>query len=594
MTTTFAFAEEGGPYILEPIVIFPTKSSLAQSQDLRKVNVIGAEEIARLPARSVQELLKHILGVDIRQRGPLGAQADVNIRGANFEQILICINGVGINDPQTGHHNMDVPLTLMDIERIEILSGGASSLYGAGAFGGAINIVTKEPGAKGLEIEASGGNFGFSSQGLSVNCPLGSFNNRLSFARKESSGFRPDTDFEITSLSFNSKRDFSNGTLEYLFGYTDKDFGAANFYSNLYPHEEEHTDTRFFNLKARIENEILDLEPSLYYRRHCDKFILDRNRPSWYVNYHTSYSYGADLQAHREFAAGSLLLGVEAGREKITSTRLGKHSRDNQALYTQLQSPLEKSAVYNLGLRLDHFQTWGWQACPDLSIGYKLSPRLKFKSSAGRSFRIPSFTDLYYQSPANIGNEDLTPEKAWSAEAGLDYDKGALCAELTYFRRWADDLIGWVRPSSDAAWQAENIAEVDTRGLESQLTLKIQDEFSILSEVCAGYVYQYSESGSAALNTKYSLEFLKHHAHLELSLSFPQALSQTLSLSYKQRIDQRPYFLLDSRVSKKMKKDRFDLEIFLDITNLLNASYSEQGDVAMPGRWIIGGVRIKL
>ena len=546
-----------------------------------------------MPVRSVPELMRHVLGIDIRQRGVMGVQADVTIRGAGFEQILICVNGVRINDPQTGHHNMDLPVTLMDIERIEILPGHGFCLYGPGAFGGTINIVTKEPKETGLEIESSGGSFGLSSQALSVSYPLGTFNNRLSFARKESSGYRSDTDFKISTLSFNSQKDFEFGTLECLFGYTDKDFGADSFYSNLYPHEEEHTDTRFFNLKAHVRNKILELQGNLYYRRHADKFILDRNRPWWYVNYHTSYSYGGDLEASMEFPFGSLLVAAEAGREKITSTRLGRHLRDSQALYTQFQSPLKKRAVCNLSLRLDHYQSWGWQVSPGFGLGYKISPKLRLKASAGRSFRIPSFTDLYYQSPANVGNEDLTPEKAWSCETGLNFSEGALFAELTYFRRWADDLIGWVRSSSSEAWQAQNIAKADAQGLELELFLK-PDKTSNLPEIYTGYVYQYLEKEGTSLNTKYTLDFLKHHAYLGLCFSFPWEFTQSLTLSYKQKMQQGPYFLLDSRISRQIKKDKFDLEIFLDITNLLNTSYSEQGEVAMPGRWIIAGMRIKL
>ncbi len=582
-----AASGEEAAYLLEPIVVVPTKASLLQSQSSRKITVISKEEIERLPVTSVPELMKHTLGVDIRQRGALGVQADVNMQGAGFEQVLISINGVRLNDPQSGHHNMDLPVTLMDIERIEILPGQGSSLYGPQAFAGIINIVTKDPKGKGLELESSGGGFGFSSQALSITYPLGTFNNRISFARKESSGYRPDTDFEITSLSFNSQKDFSFGALEFLFGFTDKEFGADSFYSNLYPQEEEHTDTRFFNLKAHIRDTIWQLQSSVHYRRHSDKFILDRTRPSFYVNYHTSYSYGGDLEVNVRLPFGSLLTGAELVQEKITSTRLGSHKRDNQALYAQFQSPEDQPLICNLGLRLDHYQTWGWQTSPSLSIGYKINPQLSLKASGGRSFRIPSFTDLYYSSPANIGNKDLTPEKAWSFELGCEYDQESLInAELTYFHRWADDLIGWVRSTSSDPWEAQNIAEVDTQGIEL--------DFLLFSKFFGGYVYQYSESEDTDLDTKYALEFLKHHAHLGLNLLLPWEISESLSLSYKQRVDQKHYFLLDSRLSKKFKKRGVDYEIFLDITNLFNTSYSEQGDVRMPGRWIIGGMKVKL
>jgi len=260
----------------------------------------------------------------------------------------------------------------------------------------------------------------------------------------------------------------------------------------------------------------------------------------------------------------------------------------------QFQSPLDKKAIYNLGLRLDHYQTWGWQSSPHLSFAYKFCPEFRFKSSGGHSYRIPSFTDLYYQSPANVGNEDLSPEKAFSVETGLEFKQEAIYAELTYYHRWAEDLIGWVRSSPSAAWQAQNIAKVDVQGLELELSLRPPDDSTIVSEIYAGYIYQYLENEGASLTTKYTLDFLKHHAHLGLNLALPGKLSQNLNLSYKKRVDQRPYFLLDSRISKRFTKSEIDWEIFLDITNLFNTSYSEQGEVAMPGRWVIGGLRVKL
>ncbi|NQS99942.1 MAG: TonB-dependent receptor, partial [Candidatus Omnitrophica bacterium] len=357
------------------------------------------------------------------------------------------------------------------------------------------------------------------------------------------------------------------------------------FYSDSYPHEQEHTDTRFFNLKAHINNTILDIDSSLFYRRHSDKFILDSNRPNWYVNYHTSYSYGADLETLKRLSWGTLSAGAGILEEKISSTNLGEHKRDSQAVYAQLQSLKDKRASYDLGLRLDHYQTWGWQTSPSLSLGYEVIPQLRLKTSGGYSFRIPSFTELYYSSPANVGNEDLTPEKAWSGELGLDYAHNKFSAELNYFRRWAEDLIGWARASSNLAWGAQNFAEVDTEGIEVEFAY---------AGISTGYTFQDLNSSVTGLNTKYTLDFLQHHAFLGLNLEFAQDIMQSVRFSYKQRKGQRPYFLIDTRLSKRIEKeDDFDLELFLDVTNLLNTSYSEQGNVRMPGRWVMGGVRLR-
>ncbi|HMA87091.1 MAG TPA: TonB-dependent receptor plug domain-containing protein, partial [Desulfosalsimonadaceae bacterium] len=129
---------------LDPVVVTGSHAPARLSEYGVSVSVITREDIAVLPADNFTDVLEHVNGVDVRQRGAGGVQTDIGIRGASFEQTLIMVDGVAISDPQTGHHNMNLPVTLSDIERIEVVKGPAARIYGPNAMGGVINIITRD------------------------------------------------------------------------------------------------------------------------------------------------------------------------------------------------------------------------------------------------------------------------------------------------------------------------------------------------------------------------------------------------------------------------------------------------------------------
>jgi len=572
--------------VLEPIIVTATRIPTVLPRLVRSVSIIEADQIEDAPVTSVPELLGYVMGVDVRRRGVYGVQADVSIRGSHFEQVLILVDGIKVNDPQTGHHNMDLPLSLSDIERIEVLRGHGSSLYGPNAFGGVINIVTKRPEGRGAKLEFRLGENSLSSGALSLTYALGRFSNRLSFERKESSGYRRDTEFDINTLALTSTIEIPRGSLDLALGFTEKDFGANSFYSTKYPYQEEHTDTSFGNIRARIDMGNITLEPMLYYRRHWDKYILDRYNPNFYTNRHTTHLYGGELQSHISLVFGSFVLGAEIGKEEIDSTNLGVHSRSKEAIYIEFEPKLANKFILNLGMRGDHYSEWGWEGCPTLSAGYRVSPYVKLRGSIGRSFRVPTYTDLYYVSPANVGNPDLVPERAWSYEMGVDYNREDIYWGVTLFRREGSNLIDWIWRNS--TWEAENIGEVDTDGLEAAFKIKF-DESLPISSVSLGYTYLDSEK-KTGITSKYVLNYLKHQICLEFDHMLPLEARQVWKLSYKDRVQGDEYWLLDSRISKKLENGK---EIFVEGTNLLDTSYSEQGGVPMPGRWVQGGMKVE-
>ncbi len=588
---------EENPAVLEPIVVTAARTSTEFSQLLRSVEIIGTEEIENAPVYSVPGLLEHVLDLDVQTRGVYGIQADISIRGGTFEQTLILIDGIKVNDPQTGHHNMDLPLTLMDIERIEVLRGGGSSIYGANAFGGVVNIITKKPKGKKIKMEFAGGEHNLSSQALSLTHPLGKANNYLSFERRASSGYRPDTDFVVNTASLGSSIDFSAGVADFFFGFVDKNFGASSFYSADFPHEEEHTQTTFFRMGAKWEGDGVSIQPKLYWRKHRDKFILDRNNPSFYTNYHTTHLYGGEFFVRSSYPFGKLVLGGEVGREEIISTGegfgsgLGKHFRLREAVLLEFEPNISENLIVNLGMRGDHYSQWGWQACPSFSAGYNISHSGKMRASVNRSFRIPTFTDLYYVSPGNVGSPNLTPEKAWSYEVGFDYGKKGIYWSTTLFRRKGRNLIDWIW--RNARWEADNIGEVDTNGVELNFRLRPKEFRESLPIRLAYLKYAYLDSEVKNIISKYVLAHPRHQFCSGIEYFLPFGIFQTWSFSYTERFYGESYCLLDSKISKKIEKSKAIMEFFVEATNLLDVSYSKVEGVPLPGRWIQGGMKIE-
>ena len=415
----------------------------------------------------------------------------------------------------------------------------------------------------------------------------------------------PDTEFDINTLFFTSRADIPSGSerngeakwpfsVDFSFGLTDKDFGADGFYSDRFLQEEEHTKTRFAHIKAKLEKDIFTIEPKIYWRRHWDKFILDRSRPNWYINYHTTYLYGGEIQAYMISSFGRMAAGAEVGREEITSTNLNNHDRLREGLYLEVEPQLPAEFILNIGMRGEHYSDWGWTGNPSFNFAYKLTPSIKMRSSIGRSFRVPTFTELYYVDPANVGNPELHPERAWAYEAGADYSSKRFGMSVTAFRREGRSLIDWVREDETAVWQAKNIGKVDTNGTEItfQIRPNVSSRFLSISKISSGYAYLFSERKASGFTSKYVLDYLKHQFSLGVNFSLPLGIHQTVNLTYKKRVgEEYGYYLLDTKIFKRRTLGKGMIDIYIEGTNLSNTSYSEQGSVKMPGRWIRMGVK---
>ncbi len=594
LSGSFLFAQEETIYNLDDeIVVTASRIPTSFPGAVRSIVVISREEIELAPVQNIQDLLEYAAGVDVKQRGPNGVQADISIRGAAFEQTLILLDGVKISDPQTGHHNMDLPVSLSDVEKIEILKGQGSKLYGPNAFGGVINIITRKAASKQVSLKAVYGEHQLYDGTVSIFAPLGNTDHRLSFSKSGCDGYRKNTEFNILSASYGSYLKWGSSALDFLIGYTDKKFGANGFYSELYPNQWEHTKTTYIKTGLNLKGERFAFAPKIYWRRHNDDYILDREKPDWYHNIHTTDVYGVEFQSNLISKFGLTAIGAELSKEEIESNNLGNHNRTKGGLFFEHQMEFYNKLQLIAGAFAYNYSGWGWHWWPGVDLGCQINQAVKIYASIGQSFRVPTFTDLYYSNPSNQGNPFLKEEKAWMYELGLNFKKGLLNASLAGFKRDSENLIDWVKGTADSTWKVRNIAEVTVNGLEASL-LVVQPVFIPgfhLNKIQLNYTFLDYDKNMGGFVSKYVLTHLRHQVLLGFEHNvFIKELTAGWKIRFEDRQEYDPHFLADIRILWKQKH----LDLFLEATNLFNKSFSEIGSIPMPGRWIKMGFNYNL
>ncbi|MCX5792660.1 MAG: TonB-dependent receptor [Elusimicrobia bacterium] len=533
---------------------------------------------AKKDGAAIGAALGSAAGVDVQRRGAPGAQGDISIRGSSFQQNLVLIDGMRMNDPQTAHHNLDLPLTAYDIEKMDVLRGPYSSVYGPDAFAGAVNIITRKPDRDRVSARLALAEFSTWSALVSCDRKWEKLGQTASLSKSASGGFRPGTDYVTENMFSKSSLALPGGELNLSLGYLDKDFGASQFYSAATKEEREHTRTRFAGLSAGFgAGGSLTLEPKLYFRRHDDKFSYLYNSVH-YANTHITDAAGGELRIKRELGGlGVVSAGGEYSEEKINSSNIGGHEAVSRAVFAQYAVSPAPGVALDASLREDSHSSWGWQASPGLRLGYTLSPEAKLWAMAGRSFRAPSFTELYYKDPGNIGNAGLKPEKSESYETGLDWRLSkTLGVRAAVYRRYESNLIDWTKQTPAAPWAANNIGKVRVWGFEEAME-------SGIGALCASlkYSYIYKQNPSASYISKYALRYARHKADLGLKYAMPRAGILELNVSAVRRVNEKGYVLADTEFSKKYGA----MEMAAGVTNILNTRYEEIPGAAAPGRW---------
>ena len=528
--------------------------------------------------RNLMDALQSDPAIDLRQRAP-GIQGDLSIRGSSFGQTLVLVDGFRLNDAQTGHNNLDVPFPFEAIQRVEVLEGSGSTLYGSDAIGGAVNLITGPPPTTELRLGTSVGNFGTNAQNGSLTLLDGTRTEQLTFSRELSTGFMPDRDYRNLAFASQSILRSRLGESDILLGYSDRPFGADHFYGN-FP-SWERTKGWFAGIRQDLG---AATNASFSYRRHTDLFDLFRSAPSIYENRHITESWAGALRRTQSFTDTTrLYYGAEGYRDSIDSTNLGHRTRDRGAAYLDLDLRALRRFSLSAGAREELITGGRKRLSPSVSGGYWLNSRLKLHASVSSGFRLPTFTDLYYSDPANKGNPNLLPETAWSYEGGLLSSAGRSTADIVLFYRRDNNIIDYVRATPASVWQAENLTRLRFTGVEAKwrLQLSARQRLDFLYTGLHG-----AQSVLGGMQSKYVFEYPVHSGTLTWWGELPGSIQTHLRLRTVQRFGRDVYPVLDLSASREL---RF-VKPYLQLTNLTNTGYEEIIGVRMPGRGAMVGL----
>ncbi|MCX7876439.1 MAG: TonB-dependent receptor [Melioribacteraceae bacterium] len=573
-------------YNFNEIVISGSRIPIQFENLSRNVSIITSKQIEFLPASNFSDLLKYINGVEVRTRGIEGMQSDISIRGGTFEQTLILIDGVKMIDPQTGHHNLNIPINLDNIERIEILRGNGTKVFGANAFSGAINFITKKNFKNGFSLNTLAGENGLFDISFALNSSL---NNSFYISRKKSDGYRFNTNFQNDLFSFTQNIVTNKTFINFFVGYVDKKFGANSFYSDRFPNQFERTLTRIANLKTDFQFENSNLVTKIFYRNNFDDYHLDFTRPDWNHNTHFSELYGFDVQFNFNSSLGNTSFGFDYVEDKISSSNLGKHKRNQFGFFSEHNVINKNNFSVSFGLYLYQYPNIKLKFWPGLDISYYVNDNLKLFTSLGKSFRVPTYTELYYVSPANLGNPNLQFEQSNNYEIGLDYFTDFYRINGSIFLKDGNNLIDWVRLNKNNPWKVENVTNLKTLGFEISVNLnpKFINEIIPTKNFKVDYTYLSSNRNSGIYESKYLLEYFKHQLILTFNNNFVFNSEFDFIIRFENRENYASRILVDAQILKSFNSFTF----LIRATNLFNKTYFDFPGVILPGRWISAGLK---
>ena len=577
---------------LDTILIKSTRIALPFKENARTIQVISAEFIKNSAATNVADLLQQVAGVDIRRRGTAGSQADLYIRGGGFDQTLLLIDGIKMDDAQTGHHTMNAALPIEVIERIEIIKGPAARVFGQNAFTGAINIVTKSTLANTASVNIEAGSFGQLNGSVTVGKEFENSSIIAHVGILTSDGYRHNSDYENKNYLLKGVFNKKEQPIELIATFFDKKFGANGFYASATATEQyEETQSSLFGASTTFRTEKFKITPRVYWKRGQDEYVYIRDNPSVYRNLHITNKVGVETNASYTSDKGITGFGVDISRVFISSNNLGKRNRTMVNLFLEHRfKALNDKLDITPGVAVTYFSDFKFHAFPGLDIGFKLSDNLKAYGNLGVTYRIPTYTDLYYNDRSTIGNSNLKPEEAFAQEIGLKFNSGRFTSSVAIFNRDADNLIDFIRPDVTSKYEATNIAKVNTKGFELNTDYRFKlNEFN--QTLSFGYNYLNDDILDQNKDlSRYSLNTLKHQFITRFESKLFKNVRQNIIYKHAERTIGTSYNVWDASLIVAVNTFNFTITA----NNIFNAEYIESGFVPMPPSSLLFGLRYNL
>ncbi len=571
-----------------------TPVPLAESQRSVEILPVKGESLA---AESPQDFLRGDSSVFLEERGAGGGQADLVLRGGSFEQTLVLLNGFRINDAQTSHHNLDLPVPPEAMDSIQVLEGAGSTLHGVDALSGVVDFLTAAPDHDSIFLRGGEGSFESNEETLLAGATRGRWSGRVTAERNFSTGFMADRDYRNEDSSAESWMGSRLGVTDLMFAGSDRSFGANQFYGD-YP-SWERTKGWFGSARQELGSRT---QAAFAYRRHTDEFVLFRDDPAIYENNHIDGSWQGSLRRTENLPAGTLLLmGLQVDGDSIHSNNLGLHARNRGAGYVDVDlRPAKKRWSLSAGAREEIF-SGGAKAVfsPELAGSFRVAGSLKLRATGGFGFRIPTYTDLYYSDPSTLGNANLKPESAWTGDGGADWTPSTkIELSATGFYSQQHDTIDYVKsatvpnanlPSGCPAniWCADNLNGLHFAGVETSFTWIPNRSQTVRIEWTALHGAQTALHG---LESEYVFNYPVENIHASWTWAMGHDIVLTNAVQIAQRYQQTVYPVWNATLTRNAWKVR----PYLRLMNASNTGYQEIGGVNMPPRTIMGGLSVQI
>lgn len=577
---------------LEEVVVTATKIEKSVEDVAQDVTVITKKEIESGSYRSISEVVRNVMGINLFEYGNRGATASVSLRGSTSEQVLILIDGKRLNKPGDGQVDLNtISIPLENIERIEILRGASSALYGSDAMGGVINIITRIPDEPVTKFSASYGRFVTRDLSFNTSRKIGKTGFYLSLSKGSSEGFRANSDYDIDAINTKITFDLSKDIRADLnIDYNHKDVGSPGSLTWPTPFATQTDENLLTGVTLKIKDAVL----KLYSHNSRIRYI----NPGSEDNTHKNHVNGLDLQHSILIGSSNLLTGgIELLEEDIdsrdninTANSVGKHSRTRKGIFLQNETSISEKIFLTLGARYDKIDSKN-RLSPKASFLIKLPNQTNISLSAGKGFRVPAMNALYWPDTGwAVGNPNLKPERSIEYEGSIQKFFGNTGnVKIVAFEKRSKDLIQW-QEISPWRWSPVNVARARIRGFETEGKLHV-------NVVDIGLSYTFMDPKDRT--TEQKIRFSTRHQIKGITSIYP-AKGTTVSLegSYVtnyvvQAGDPRCYFLLDGKLSQKVKlPNGVSGEIFITGKNILDRDFQTVTNYPMPPVQFIGGISL--
>jgi vitamin B12 transporter len=571
------------PEVRSTVVVVGTPDPLTEEESPRSTETLDAQRYP-LAFTDLNDLMRDDPSVDLEQRGGGGVQADLSIWGSSYEQTLVLLNGWRVNDAETSHFNLDLPVPMQMVGSVNVLHGAGSTLYGSDAVSGVVDFVTAKPkdGAS-LKMLEEGGSFGQDDQAAVASWGGKNFSEVIGGGRDFSDGFMYDRGYRSEEGSAETRVHSVMGDSDLLLGGSDRSFGANQFYGNY--NSWERTKEWFAGINQQIDAKT---QAVLAYRRHSDIYVLLINDPAFYKNQYDDDSWQGAVKRSDDlpWKGAAIYYGLEANADQIVSNNLGDHGRNRGAGYVDFELKGKRWGTVSGGMREEIFSGGISVATPSAAVSFWAAKKVKLRASVERGFRLPTYVDLYYSDPSTIGNPNLKPESVWNVDGGADwYLSSRLTLTMTVFHSDQTDAIDYVRANASVPWQAENLNGVTFTGVDTGVDWRPSagQEFRLGLTTLEG-----AQAALHGLQSEYVFNYPVQNAVAEWVGQYKNGLLLRQRLRVVNRVDRGVSPVWDASVAY----DKGRVQPYLQMTNLSNTGYQEILGVQMPGRAFVGGFAI--